>query len=183
MGQKLVKDRVVCRRHLVSHPFVFGRLVIFTKPSIMPPGTWHAVYTPDDCVCAGGHFLLASTMDQTLATLGLLDCYPDLTNEDVPENMFDMLGKFIRQVIAGTRSLTALQVDSFRLALLDYITVGQRKRFLILTTSICADEPSLYGHVREVTGFSCWERKPMSYIQALYLELKQLRGGWRREIG
>ena len=130
MGQKLVKDRVVCRRHLVSHPFAFGKLVIFTKPSIMPPGTWHAVYTPDDCVCAGGHFLLASTMDQTLATLGLLDCYPDLTNEDVPENMFDMLGKFIRQVIAGTRRLTALQVDSFRLALLDYITVGPEKTFL-----------------------------------------------------
>ena len=48
----------------------------------MHPGLLHAVYTPEDCLCVGGHFLIAPHVPRSLSTAGLLIQNPQFTNDD-----------------------------------------------------------------------------------------------------
>jgi hypothetical protein len=51
----------------------------------MRPGTIHAVFTPANAICRGGHFLATSTMSKTL--YGAIHCFfkgRTLTNIDHP---------------------------------------------------------------------------------------------------
>lgn len=67
--------------------------------SIFPPGLIHAVYTAEDSICAGGHFLYPAVMDQAITMLKTLEVKPYLTNDNIPVDIFKVIFGFTHNLL------------------------------------------------------------------------------------
>lgn len=55
----------------------------------MRPNTLHAVYTPENAVCRGGHFFATSTMQDTFSGIvHTFICELTITNSSYPESRY-----------------------------------------------------------------------------------------------
>lgn len=58
----------------------------------MPPSWPHAVFTSDDCLAVGGHFYTSAHLGSTLRGLKLQEDYPEICNEELQPNFYNLLG-------------------------------------------------------------------------------------------
>jgi hypothetical protein len=63
----------------------------------MPPGCPHAVFTPEDCLAVGGHFLITSHLGSTLEALKIQEDKPDISNEDLYDQIYSSLAGIVRK--------------------------------------------------------------------------------------
>src|SRR5439155_20659696 len=85
------------------------------------PGCPHAVFTPENCICAGSHFLLEASICRTLKVQSLLERNPELTNDEAPDDIFVILQEFIERTLEGDYLSDVGALDRFRLQLERYI--------------------------------------------------------------
>lgn len=89
---------------------------------MFPPGTIHAVYTDEDSVFCGGHFLVPQIMDRFLEVLGQTEMDPHLTNDSKAVDFFQVLENFIKETLSEySQELTKSQLYSFILVFKDYL--------------------------------------------------------------
>lgn len=89
---------------------------------MFPPGTIHAVYTDEDSVFCGGHFLVPQIMDRFLEVLGQTEMDPHLTNDSKAVDFFQVLENFIQETLSEySQELTKSQLYSFILVFKDYL--------------------------------------------------------------
>ncbi|KAF2137763.1 uncharacterized protein K452DRAFT_257227 [Aplosporella prunicola CBS 121167] len=62
---------------------------------VMPPSLPHAVFTPEDCLMVGGTFYTAGTLDQTLEGLEIQEKYPEISNEDLNDTVYNSLEQIL----------------------------------------------------------------------------------------
>ncbi|MCJ1272027.1 hypothetical protein MMC22_011933 [Lobaria immixta] len=102
-------------------------------PGGFPPGTIYAVFTEQDSVFAGGHFLTGRIMDRFLSVLGQIEMDPSRTHDTKSVDLFQILENFIHQTLSSSFSdLTRRQLHQFVLALKSYVQlklgVGSKDR-------------------------------------------------------
>jgi len=73
------------------------RLTNICTVSIMPGGTPHAVWSPQDTLVIGGHFCLR--MSEIIRGLLRDEEHPELTNDEVPEDIFRILSEYLDRVL------------------------------------------------------------------------------------
>src|SRR5438876_332348 len=82
----------------------------------------HAVFTPEDTLCVGGHF----TFDISEVIRGLLaqEEHPELTNDEIPKHVFDILSDYLTRVLderpAYRYAVDPAEINAVRLELLEY---------------------------------------------------------------
>ena len=97
------------------------------RARIFPPGTIHAVFTEEDTVCCGGHFLTPEIMDRFVDVLGQIESDGGKTNDDVHPTFFRVLENFIRQTLNGSLGTTNLRsLYRFHLQLRKYAAIKPR---------------------------------------------------------
>jgi len=89
--------------------------------SVFPPGTIHAVWTDEDSVFGGGHFLIPQVMDRFVDVLRQIELDPSRTNNVIGTDFFRLLENFIREALDESAGLTRAQLERFTLALEKYV--------------------------------------------------------------
>ena len=89
--------------------------------SIFPPGVLHCVYTSEDCLCSGGHFLYSRVMDRTIAVLKTLELKPDLTNDCIPVDIFKIILTFTERLLENKYDISSRQYIQYCSALDEYV--------------------------------------------------------------
>ncbi|KAL8864144.1 MAG: hypothetical protein Q9198_010065 [Flavoplaca austrocitrina] len=84
---------------------------------IMPPGTIHAVFTPEDCLCVGKHFYTAGTIGASLDAIRFMLNHEELINEDSPGNLYNLLTYITTN---ASSVLDPTQLRNFALALIEF---------------------------------------------------------------
>ncbi|KAJ5159341.1 uncharacterized protein N7500_008992 [Penicillium coprophilum] len=96
---------------------------------VMPPSFPHAVFTPDDCLAVGGHFYTAPHLSSTLRGLRLQEDYPDICNEDLQADFYNLLTSLLHngsQVWTATQRVDILTSSSLFLDNLDTASLAIR---------------------------------------------------------
>ncbi len=89
---------------------------------MFPPGTINAVYTEEDSVFCGGHFLTPQIMNRFLRVLGQTELDLSRTNDSKSVDFFQILENFILESLgASTPDLTRAQLHKYVLALENYL--------------------------------------------------------------
>lgn len=112
---------------------------------MFPPGTIYAVYTEEDSVFCGGHFLTPRIMHRFLQVLGQLELNPGLSNEAKCVDSFHMLENFVQQTrYLSSRDISKVQLHRFLLAL---------KRYLLMTPPTSSKDSDERGYLRRRKTF------------------------------
>ena len=116
--------------------------------SVFPPGTIHAVWTDEDSIFCGGHFLVSQVMDRFVDVLRQIELDPSRTNDVKGVELFRLLENFILEALGSSSAgLTRAQLEQFVLVLEKYANqifeadvgvrdraegahMGRRKKFL-----------------------------------------------------
>lgn len=94
-----------------------------------PPGTGYVVYTEEDSVFCGGHFLTPSIMDRFLRVLGQLELHSNRSNDTKSVDLFQILENFIVETLfSSSLDLSRPQLLRFILALEDYLKLKPTAR-------------------------------------------------------
>jgi hypothetical protein len=89
--------------------------------SVFPPGTIHVVYTDEDSVFCGGHFLVPQVMDRFVDILRQIELDPSRTNDVKGVELFRLLENFILEALGSSSAgLTRAQLEQFVLVLEKY---------------------------------------------------------------
>lgn len=89
--------------------------------SLFPPGTIHGVFTEEDAVFCGGHFLNPQVMDRFVDMLGQIELDPSRTNGLKGVDFFRILENFIGEALDPSwAGLTRAQLRRFVLVLEKY---------------------------------------------------------------
>jgi hypothetical protein len=89
--------------------------------SVFPPGTIHAVWTDEDSIFCGGHFLVPQVMDRFVEVLQQIELDPSRTNDVKGVEIFRLLENFISEVLgASSAGLTRTQLEQLVLVLDKY---------------------------------------------------------------
>ncbi|KAI2825400.1 hypothetical protein CBS147321_1048 [Aspergillus niger] len=94
---------------------------------IMPPSCPHGVFTPEDCLAVGGHFYTPAQLASTLYGLKLQEDYPDICNEDLQSDLYNILETIIGRfdaVSTPTQQADVLSSSSLFLDDLDTFSVA-----------------------------------------------------------
>lgn len=90
--------------------------------SIFPPGMIHIVYTSENSICAGGHFLMSSVMNRAILMLKTLELKPELINDNISVNIFRIFFEFSRKLLeTESYNLSSHQLASYVCALESYV--------------------------------------------------------------
>ena len=84
----------------------------------MAGGTPHAVWSPQDTLAIGGHFCLR--MSELLRGLLSDEEHPELTNDEVPEDIFETLSDYLTRVLNDQLAVDDIELNILRLELLEY---------------------------------------------------------------
>lgn len=85
---------------------------------MFPPSTIHVVYTEEDSVFFGGHFLIPQIMNRFLRVLGQTELDLSRTNDSKGVDFFPILEIFMLETLgASTLDLTRVQLHKYVLAL------------------------------------------------------------------
>ena len=96
---------------------------------MFPPGTIHTVYTEEDSVFCGGHFLTPQVMDRFLEVLGQKELDPSRTKDLKILDLFQRLENFIKEALSlSLPGLTKTQLHQFVLNLEKYILLEPQLR-------------------------------------------------------
>ena len=98
-----------CRIHLQKGDFF-----------MMPPGTLHAVYTPETSLCAGGFALTTHQVHTSLSIIPVLERHQTLTNDHPPGQMFQIYRNIYKQALRG-RFASREGLQNLLLALEDFL--------------------------------------------------------------
>ncbi|OJD25067.1 hypothetical protein ACJ73_03559 [Blastomyces percursus] len=105
---------------IYSHPWAVIKLRKGDS-IIFPPGTIHAVWTSEDCMCVGGHFLYPPVMDRSIRMLKTLELKPYLTNDNFPVDIFKVVFGFTARLChSHPYHLSPQQLARYLCALEDY---------------------------------------------------------------
>ncbi|KAI9761180.1 MAG: hypothetical protein M1840_002012 [Geoglossum simile] len=75
---------------------------------IMPPGTVHAVFTPENTLCAGGNAWSQKRMGDTMRSIAFETAHPVVTNDEEVVQLPDLLEKtYQRMIVAPIEGYTA----------------------------------------------------------------------------
>jgi hypothetical protein len=66
---------------------------------VFPPGTIHAVWTDEDSIFCGGHFLVPQVMDRFVDVLRQIELNPSRTNDVMGVDFFRLLENFILEAL------------------------------------------------------------------------------------
>jgi len=89
--------------------------------SVFPPGTIHAVWTDEDSIFCGGHFLVPQVMDRFVDVLRQIELDPSRTNDVIGVDFFRLLENFILEALdSSSAGLTRAQLERFVLVLEKY---------------------------------------------------------------
>lgn len=104
----------------------------------MPPSCPHAVFTPEDCLAVGGHFHTTALLGSTLYGLKLQEDYPEICNEDLRPDFYNLLSVFENMGNIGSVTPQADILPSFSL-FLDTLDVASQSEFSAQTavTVVC----------------------------------------------
>lgn len=82
----------------------------------------HAVFSPEDSVFAGGHFLAPQIMDRFLSVLSQTEMDPSRTNDLKSVDFFRILENFVEEVFAFSADLLSRRhLQRFILVLEEYV--------------------------------------------------------------
>jgi hypothetical protein len=84
----------------------------------MPGGTPHAVWSPEDTLAVGGHFCLR--MSGILRGLLRDEEHPELTNDEVPEGIFEILSDYLTRVLDNQLEVDDVELNTLWLELRKY---------------------------------------------------------------
>jgi hypothetical protein len=88
---------------------------------VFPPGTIHAVWTDEDSIFCGGHFLVPQVMDRFVDVLRQIELNPSRTNDVMGVDFFRLLENFILEALdSSSAGLTRAQLEQFVLVLEKY---------------------------------------------------------------
>ncbi|KAI9766681.1 MAG: hypothetical protein M1840_006325 [Geoglossum simile] len=85
---------------------------------IMPGGTPHAVWSPQDTLVVGGHFCLR--MSEIIRGLLRDEEHPELTNDEAPEDIFEMLSDYLTRVLNNQLKVDDVELNILWLELREY---------------------------------------------------------------
>src|SRR4051794_17901688 len=85
------------------------RLTNIYTASIMPGGTPHAVCSPQDTLAIGGYFCLR--MWEIIRGLLRDEEHPELTNYEVPEDIFRILSNFLDCVLNNQLAVDDIELN------------------------------------------------------------------------
>jgi hypothetical protein len=75
---------------------------------IMPPGAVHAVFTPENTLCAGGNAWSQKRMGDTMRSIAFETAHPVVTNDEEVVQLSDLLEKtYQRMIVAPSEGYTA----------------------------------------------------------------------------
>ena len=63
----------------------------------MPPSFPHAVFIPDDCLAVGGQIYTAGNLGCSIEGIKLQEDYPDMSNEDLDDSVYNTLARVLRE--------------------------------------------------------------------------------------
>lgn len=87
------------------------------------------MYTEEDSVFCGGHFLTPGIMDRFLRVLGQLELRPNRSNDTKSVDLFQILENFIAETLFSSYpGLSRPQLHRFILALEDYLKLKPSAR-------------------------------------------------------
>ncbi|KAI9762471.1 MAG: hypothetical protein M1840_001231 [Geoglossum simile] len=84
----------------------------------IPSGTPHAVWSPEDTLAAGGHFCLG--MSEILRELLRDEEHSELTNDEVPEGIFEILSNYLTRVPNNKLEVDDVELNALWLELREY---------------------------------------------------------------
>jgi hypothetical protein len=83
----------------------------------------HAVFTPEDTLCVGGHFTFH--ISEVIRGLHTQEENPELTNDEIPKHVFDMLSDYLTRVLderPGYRyAVDTAELNAVMLELIEYV--------------------------------------------------------------
>ncbi|KAI9782241.1 MAG: hypothetical protein M1839_005355 [Geoglossum umbratile] len=85
---------------------------------IMPGGIPHAVWSPQDTLAVGGHFCLR--MSEILRGLLRDEEHPELTNDEAPEGIFEILSDYLTRVLNKQLEVDDVELNTLWLELREY---------------------------------------------------------------
>jgi hypothetical protein len=94
------------------------RLTNIYTVSIMPGGTPHAVWSPQDTLVVGGHFCLK--VSEIIRGLLRDEEHPELTNDEAPEDIFEMLSDYLNRVLNNQLVVDDMELNIILLELREY---------------------------------------------------------------
>jgi hypothetical protein len=93
----------------------------------------HAVFTPEDTLCIGGHFIF--NISEVIRGLVAQEEHPELTNDETPKHIFDILSDYLSRVLdersAYHYTVDPSELNAIRVELVEYaerkpVTLGPR---------------------------------------------------------
>ncbi|KAI9766160.1 MAG: hypothetical protein M1840_006727 [Geoglossum simile] len=85
---------------------------------IMPGGIPHAVWSPQDTLAVGGHFCLR--MSEIIRGLLRDEEHPELTNDEVPEDIFGIISDYLNRVLNNQLAVDEAELNIIWLELQQY---------------------------------------------------------------
>jgi hypothetical protein len=83
----------------------------------------HAVFTPEDTLCVGGHFTFH--ISEVIRGLLAQEEHPELTNDEIPKHAFDILSDYLTRVLderpAFRYAVHAAELNAVMLELMEYV--------------------------------------------------------------
>jgi hypothetical protein len=83
----------------------------------------HAVFTPEDTLCVGGHFTFH--ISEVIRGLLAQEEHPELTNDEIPKHVFDILSDYLTRVLdqrpAFRYVVDAAELNAVMLELMEYV--------------------------------------------------------------
>ncbi|KAI9763385.1 MAG: hypothetical protein M1840_000577 [Geoglossum simile] len=121
--QKKASDRLLWREQGAEGPKGYEdgwvkKLLRKNDVFIMPGGTPHAVWSPQDTLVVGGHFCLR--MSEIIRGLLKDEEHPELTNDEAPEDIFEMLSDYLNRVLNNQLMVDDMELYIIWLELREY---------------------------------------------------------------